>query len=533
MPDTLSNSISGVKPSQMTQETDQIQTYSKVNNQAAHNSGPAPLTAENSSSPIELSAKELSLFISQGFLKLDTGLPLSFHQYMVAQLSESVMGNNVVPSCPELDKVYSSPKVAGAIQSILGKDYCLHSHRHLHMSPSGTDIGGWHKDSQWGYGRRQRNNRPRWAMLLYFPNELPKELGGTGIIPGLQYTHQNLQDEEQWELGQSTIGEAGTCVLMHYDTWHARYSNRSDIDRIMVKLQFFALKDPEPRSDLYDPNWALPEPISQRGMWNYIWKWYGGEPMLPIEDPTLVTSALEKLSAPTWQERNLGADQLSLCSSLGEEAILALKSTLEDHSEIVATNGAIALAHQGETGLKFLHDAFLLENPKHLQSLIQGFIVGGAASSNLILSLADHDTPEIRALACYALGEIGMNEADHLETLRQHLSQDENLKVQINAAYALGIHPFGYKCLQSLVDCLQEENDELRMFSMYGILRHIDHAQPWEDIIVRTLCDGNRYLIALAVEALHHLNTPSSLQAVISYLKVHRWCEQNGTRAGF
>ena len=36
--------------------------------------------------------------------------------------------------------------------------------------------GGWHKDSYWGYNR-MRNHHPWWAMIMYFPQDTPVELG--------------------------------------------------------------------------------------------------------------------------------------------------------------------------------------------------------------------------------------------------------------------------------------------------------------------------------------------------------------------
>jgi hypothetical protein len=533
----MPNAIAEASPKSLNSEApldaNPIKVYSDVGNQAGHNAGPAPIETDQPSDPIQLSPEELQKFISQGFLKLDAGLPQSFHDYMVAQLSESVMGNNVVPSCPDLENVYRSPRIAGAIESVLGKEYALHSHRHLHMSPSGSDIGGWHKDSQWGYGKRQRNNRPRWVMLLYFPNDLPEEIGGTGVIPGLQYTHQKVSAEEEVSLGRGTIGDAGTCVMMHYDTWHAKFKNRSEIDRIMVKLQFFALSQPEPRNDLPVPQWEAVGPISQQGMWNDIWSWYGGKTASPMESHELIPQALEHLEASSWQERNFGADQLGQIANLNEESFIALKRALDDESEVVATNAAISLANQGKDGLDILKKAFLAEDIKHVQSVIQGLIVAGSASENILLEALSHDSPQTRFLACYALGELAMDSQPHLDILCQRLLNDTDMKVRVNAAYALGIHPQGHRVLQNLFDCLAEENDELRMFSMYSIVRHAEHAQRWEDLVARTLNDGNRYLKALAVEALHRLNTPTSLQTLISYLKTHRWCEQNGTRGGF
>ena len=36
----------------------------------------------------------------------------------------------------------------------------------------------------WGYLRRVRNHRCRWAMIMYVPQATPLERGPTGVVPG-------------------------------------------------------------------------------------------------------------------------------------------------------------------------------------------------------------------------------------------------------------------------------------------------------------------------------------------------------------
>ena len=56
-------------------------------------------------------------------------------------------GNNLLPKVPDLMQVFNHPVVHGALQSILGHDYYLHLHRHVHDRPPGGKDQKMHKDS--------------------------------------------------------------------------------------------------------------------------------------------------------------------------------------------------------------------------------------------------------------------------------------------------------------------------------------------------------------------------------------------------
>ena len=47
----------------------------------------------------------------------------------------------------ELEEVFASSNVASALRSILGEDYAMHRHRHLHSSSENDQV--FHADSHW------------------------------------------------------------------------------------------------------------------------------------------------------------------------------------------------------------------------------------------------------------------------------------------------------------------------------------------------------------------------------------------------
>ena len=97
----------------------------------------------------------------------------------------------IFPSVPELGTVYASPKMRGATASLVGEDFVMHPHRHMHSGMGGMDQN-FHKD---GHHIPMRHHRPRWIMGMYFCTDTTIEMGPTGVVSGSQYW---LCDKQNW-----------------------------------------------------------------------------------------------------------------------------------------------------------------------------------------------------------------------------------------------------------------------------------------------------------------------------------------------
>jgi len=124
-----------------------------------------------------LSDDAIKRWIVDGWLPLTVDeLPRELHDTVhdkAAAMESQGLGNNVFPAIPEIGTVLSSATVRGALTSVLGPEFFTHAHRHLHSSGYGDQ--GWHKDSYWGV-RRMRHHRPRWCMILYFPQDTTEDM---------------------------------------------------------------------------------------------------------------------------------------------------------------------------------------------------------------------------------------------------------------------------------------------------------------------------------------------------------------------
>ncbi|WP_246067457.1 phytanoyl-CoA dioxygenase family protein, partial [Paenibacillus koleovorans] len=231
-----------------------------------------------------LTDEQMRQFIVQGFLILKTDFPKSFHDRLTAQLSEVYRvegnpGNNLLPRVRELQDVFDHPVVTGALTSVLGPGYMMHAHRHGHFNNT-RKHGVWHKDSYWGY-RRMRNHRPWWAMIMYFPQDTPVELGPTGVMPGTQ-NFETCTFSTEDSFGEATAaGEAGTFALIHYDIWHRATANTAGRERFMLKFEFMRTQAPvQPSWEHEDATWVTPEfpevVFSSEVMWRDTWDWLTG-----------------------------------------------------------------------------------------------------------------------------------------------------------------------------------------------------------------------------------------------------------------
>ena len=220
--------------------------------------------------PILLTDEQMQRFIAHGYLLLKTSLPESFHRAIYERFDALIggdanlnPGNNLLPACPEIGELFRDPVVTGALTSVLGPDYAMHPHRALHNNEPGSPPQITHKDSYWGYRRRIRNHRARWAMIMYVPQATPLEQGPTGVIPGSQYQMRKPDESVQPEVPGCL--PAGGFLLIHYDIWHRKMQNMTQKKRFMMKFEFIRMQEPErPSWDHQQDAWHVDGPAGAR-----------------------------------------------------------------------------------------------------------------------------------------------------------------------------------------------------------------------------------------------------------------------------
>ncbi|GAA3408246.1 HEAT repeat domain-containing protein [Paenibacillus hodogayensis] len=494
-----------------------------------------------------LTDEQMRQFITQGYLLLKTDFPASFHEELLGRLSEVYgtegnPGNNLLPRIPELQKVFDHPVVAGGLTSVLGEGYMMHAHRHGHYNSS-PQPGNWHKDSYWGY-KRMRNHRPWWAMIMYFPQDTPLELGPTGVMPGTQnYETRTFAAEES--AGEATAaGGAGTFALIHYDIWHRSTANVAGRERFMLKFEFMRTQAPTaPSWDNREPSWRTPDGIGEtvyphEAMWKDTWNWLCGRTGGSEKDWAPDVGAADTDTARLLGE--LGADEAGLrvkasdrlaVSGTSPDVLHALERALDDGFEPVALNAAYGLARSGEAGLEALLRALEHENVRVSRLAAHGLAASGDAALRGLLAALDSRREETVFHAVFALGEQkgSASSAVVVQALAGLLGNPSE-RLRCAAVDALGsIGAWREEArpragVEALSAALSDSDAQVRFTAGLALSKWGAAAEEAVPGLVAALEDDNRYVRAHAAEALFYIGTAKAKDALLAFLRPARWC---------
>lgn len=477
-------------------------------------------------------------FIVNGYVTVKAALPRSFHETIYRKTQELTakegnLGNNILPRVPELQAVFEEPAVRGALTSILGENYVMHSHRHPHQNRPHSDGQGFHKDSYWGYNK-VRHHRPRWAMAFYYPQDAPLELGPSSILPGTQYYSTRITENSEGELPMS--GEAGTVTLIHFDLWHRAMANRTDKTRYMMKFQFIRMDEPtSPEWNVVHPNWDTGKPqanggaaaLTHEGTWRHVWNWMVGE-----KNGQSSATANGNLAAhiaalrdenPTVRSR--AADELGLLGESAAEAVPMLIAALHETYEPVRLNAAYALGAIGEPAVPKLIETLGAENEQTRRMAAYALGAVGEAAVPALSEALGAAEDAARVESAYALAQIGGTAHTAVPALMAR-AEDSVVEVRRYSVDALGsIGPEASKAVPVLSDMLASDSDEQVRFDAALALAQIGPASSDAiPVLADALRDGNRYVRDNSVLALKRIGTPAAESALFDYLLMSRWC---------
>ena len=202
--------------------------------------------------PRLLSDDQVLRFISHGYHLLQPEYPDGLNEAIAEHCGQANgTGNEILDLVPLLHQVYAHPDVRGALISLLGTDYVMNGHRHLHVNAPGSFSQNWHQD-----GTNVRHHQIWCVLAMYYPHEVPMEQGPTIIMPG---THLRNAPTDRLATYANIMGQvplavpAGSVAITHYDLWHAATRNRTDRARYMLKFLFDRRSAPTEASWDHDP----------------------------------------------------------------------------------------------------------------------------------------------------------------------------------------------------------------------------------------------------------------------------------------
>ena len=499
--------------------------------------------------PVLLTDAQMQRFIAHGYLLLQTQLPESFHRRIFERFDSLIgaeaklnPGNNLLPAVPELNEVFADPVVRGALTSVVGPDYVMHPHRALHNNPPGSDAQRFHKDSYWGYLRRVRNHRCRWAMIMYVPQATPLERGPTGVVPGSQYQMQRPDESIMPEVAGCL--QTGGFLLIHYDIWHRKMKNFTSDKRFMMKFEFIRMHEPkEPSWDHHDPAWHLDDlpGIDLSAVWRRQWNWLRGATMGEVGANEVPAEAAAKLNDADPRARLSAISKIATNAAAVRTHLPQLATALHDDFEPAAVNAAYAMAVAGADALPLLvdtvrsdtgddpdgnrssHDGSLPDPGRPARSAAYGLAEIGAPSVPALLDVLSGGGAHARKLAAFALGEIPQTPAAVTDALC-HATSDEVAAVRINAVEALGLKPATPSSVAALSAAIKDSDPQVRFSAALALAQIGPAAEAAVPALRDALNDENRYVPGYAVEALERIATPDAMRVLMPYLKSSRWC---------
>lgn len=189
-----------------------------------------------------LTSPQVASFVARGFLRFDELIPSDINEAVMAQIDAGTItshnaGTPLSECYPEpsaIGHMLRMPEIQGIIQSLVGPDP-LFDHHAIHVrQPNEGKAQGMHGDSI--IDTRMHFD----IQIMYFPHDIPLEMGGTLVVPGSQYRRINEMDIARYQnmSGQiPMVCKAGTILVLHHGIWHCGRQNKTDQMRYMYKIR--------------------------------------------------------------------------------------------------------------------------------------------------------------------------------------------------------------------------------------------------------------------------------------------------------
>lgn len=190
-----------------------------------------------------LSSVQMAHFVSHGSLRLDSVVPPELNVVGIETLRNGVpgvpYGSSVPDAYPEgsfAGLLLEIPEIAGALRSLVGPEPSVDHHAVHIREPRKGQAQPLHGDAIIDVRTDAFD-----VQLMYYPQDVTLDMGGTLSVPGSHLRRTNESDTGRYQnlRGQSRlVCPAGTVVFLHHGLWHGGRRNDSDAVRYMFKIRF-------------------------------------------------------------------------------------------------------------------------------------------------------------------------------------------------------------------------------------------------------------------------------------------------------
>lgn len=172
--------------------------------------------------PPTLTDTQVLEFCTNGYVMFEGVVPDEINRMAVAYCERDTYyePTDILDQDWFVDNVILNPKAAGAVRSLLGRDFHLPVLMSNHRVKAPFPGAGWHVDGNFIY-----THELNFLQVFYYPQETPLELGPTQILPGSHLVRNKARFMNH--LGGirgavATAAPAGSIILTIYHIWHRR-----------------------------------------------------------------------------------------------------------------------------------------------------------------------------------------------------------------------------------------------------------------------------------------------------------------------
>ena len=222
-------------------------------------------------------------FCKRGYLMLEGVVPDSINRRTCEYIDvnkfrtfQATINNPLGQEDWFVENVLLNPQAAGAVRSLLGKNFGLPIRPSNHWVQCPAPAQQWHRDGGSHYGSELNH-----LQVFYYPQDTPVELGPTEVLPGSHF----LFALQSWMShyngirgGVKTAAPAGTIFITVYSIWHRRTASTVPGIRSLLKYCYWRTEPPQ-RDWICEPDfnfgtapygwdgWPSPPPRQQHRDW--------------------------------------------------------------------------------------------------------------------------------------------------------------------------------------------------------------------------------------------------------------------------
>ena len=185
-------------------------------------------------------------FCARGFLMLEGIVPDDINQRTVEFLDQHPSGQPIEILEGEdwfVDNVILHPQVAGAVRSLLGKDFKLPNLMANHRVECPQPAQEWHID-----GGSKYPPELNYLQVFYYPEDCPRDMGPTELLPGSHFLFSR-----QLSMGHygrirgsyQAVAPAGSIFITVYSIWHRRSESTATGVRNNMKYNYWRTAPPK------------------------------------------------------------------------------------------------------------------------------------------------------------------------------------------------------------------------------------------------------------------------------------------------